>query len=184
MKRLSDFVKVDEQGNVTYDEAAFNAELDRARNEASTTARTNAEKELRKNLTAEIKQEIEEAAKLSAEEKLAKREEALKAQYKDFYSKKFRDHITSSKLFSDEECDVYMGLLGDDYDKSVESVDKIIAARKQYNETYEKQVRQELQTDLPRNGGGTTNGGGSTDSEAARYAKMFAAANVEEKIDL
>lgn len=183
MKKLSDFVKVDEQGNVTYDEAAFNVELDRARNEASTTARANAEKELRKNLTAEIKKEIEEAAKLSAEEKLAKREEELTAKYKEFYSKKFKDHIVSSNLFSEEECNVYMGLLSDNYDESVANIDKVIAARKQYNESYEKQVRQNLQTDLPRNGGGTAESGGSVDSEAVKYAKAFASIKDEQNIE-
>lgn len=171
-KKLSDFVTKNENGEFVFDEAAYAAEMDRVRNEASNTARTNAEKTLKKEIEASVRQEIEDAAKLSAEEKLAKEKAQLDEARKAFNAERFKAHIKAADLFSDEETEVYMGLLGDDYEASIAGIDRIIDARKKYNETYESKVKEQIQLGTPRVQGGTASDQ-ATDSVAVRMAKKF-----------
>lgn len=172
MKKLSDFVTKNEAGEYLFDEAAYAAEMDRVRNEASTTARKNAESSLKKEIEASVRKEIEDAAKLSADEKLAKEKAALEAERKAFNGERFKAHIAATQLFSDEEVEVYMGLLSDDYESSILGIDKIIEARRKYNQDYESKLKEQVQLGTPR-----ANGGSATDStvedEAVRYARKF-----------
>lgn len=184
MKKLSDFVTFGEDGKPIFDDAAYTAELDRARNEASATARTNAEKELRKSITDQVRNEIEENAKLSAEEKLAKDREALVNERKSFNSERFKSHLKNANLFSDEEVEVYMGLLSDNYDESIGRADKVIAARTKYNEDYDKKVKQELQVGLPRGNGGGQESGGTSTSYAAKKAQSYNTLSDNAEIEL
>lgn len=172
MKKLSDFITKNENGEFVFDDAAYTAEMDRVRNEASTTARKNAESSLKKEIEASVRKEIEDAAKLSADEKLAKEKASLEAERKAFNSERFKAHIAATQLFSDEEVEVYMGLLGDDYEASILGIDKIIEARKKYNQDYESKLKEQVQLGTPRaNGGSSTDT--TADSEAVKYAKKF-----------
>ena len=179
MKTLKDFVTTNDKGEIVFDEAAYNAEMDRVRNEASTTARANAEKSLKKDIEAQVRKEIEENAKLSAEEKLAKEREALVNDRKAFNSERFKSHWTSSNLFSEDEVEVYMGLLGDNYEESLAKADKVIAARTKYNQDYEKKLKEEIQKGTPRaNGGDSTNT--TVDSDIINRAKKYNSAATEQ----
>ena len=134
MKTLKDFISTNDKGELVFDEMGYNAEMDRIRNEASTTARANAEKSLKKDIETQVRKEIEETAKLSAEEKLAKDREALANDRKAFNGERFKNHLKAANLFSDEEIDVYMSLLSDNYDESIEKAEKVIAASTKYNQ--------------------------------------------------
>lgn len=172
MKTLKDFISTNDKGEIVFDEAGYNAEMDRVRNEASTTARANAEKSLKKDIETQVRKEIEETAKLSAEEKLAKDREALANERKAFNGERFKTHLKAANLFSDEEVDVYMGLLGDNYDESIEKADKVIAARTKYNQDYEKKLKENIQTSTPRANGGSSSDT-SVDNEIIKRAQKY-----------
>ena len=172
MKTLKDFISTNEKGELVFDEAGYNAEMDRVRNEASNTARANAEKSLKKDIETQVRKEIEETAKLSAEEKLAKDREALANDRKAFNCERFKNHLKAANLFSDEEVDVYMGLLGDNYDESIEKADKVIASRIKYNQDYEKKYKENIQTSTPRTNGGSSSDT-SVDNEIIKRAQKY-----------
>lgn len=172
MKTLKDFISTNDKGEIVFDEAGYNAEMDRVRNEASTTARANAEKSLKKDIETQVRKEIEETAKLSAEEKLAKDREALANERKEFNSQRFKSHLKSSNLFSDEEIEVYMGLMGDNYEESIEKADKVIAARTKYNQDYEKKLKENIQTGTPRANGGSSSDT-NVDSDIVKRAQKY-----------
>ena len=172
MKTLKDFVTTNENGETVFDEAGYNAEMDRIRNEASNTARANAEKSMKKDIEAQVRKEIEENAKLSAEEKLAKEREALINDRKAFNAERFKAHLKSANLFSDEEVDVYMGLMGDNYEESVEKADKVIAARTKYNQDYEKKLKENIQIGTPRANGVGANDN-SVDNDIIKRAQKY-----------
>lgn len=181
MKKLQDFITINDKGETVFDEAGYNAEMDRVRNEASTTARANAEKSLKRDIEAEVRKEIEENAKLSAEEKLAKEREALLNERKAFNGERFKSHLKNANLFSEEEVEVYMGLLGDDYEASIAKADKVIAARTKYNTEYEKKLKEQVQLGTPRANGGAGSDT-SVDSEVIKQAKRFNAKAVEQNV--
>lgn len=185
MKSIKDFITVNDNGEIVFDEAGYAAEMDRIRNEASTTARANAEKSLTKDIEAKVRKEAEENAKLSAEEKLAKERQALLDERKSFNAERFKSHLKNANLFSDEEVDVYMSLLGDNYDESIAKADKVIAARTKYNTEYEKKFKEQVQLGTPRATGGAGSDS-SIDSDAIRQAKRFnaKAAETNVRVDL
>ena len=167
---LADYVKIDENGKPVFDNEAFNSALDRERNQASETARANAEKKLTAELTKKIKEDLENQANLTAEEKLKAEREAFQTERLNFNKERIKHIYSSSKLFTDEEIELFLGLSNEDYEKSSEKANAIVEARKKHNETYEKDFMAKLQTQQPRPDG---NGGGSskTESEAQKYAK-------------
>ena len=178
MKKLTDYITFDENNKPVFDEAAFNADLDRERNSASETARSNAEKKLRKDIETEIRQKIEEEAKLTAEQKLAKDKELLEAERKKFNADRIKNLYTASGLFDESEIALYSGFITEDYEKSVETANSFINARKSYQEKYEKEVVEKLQQGTPRTEGNGGNGGG--ESEIAKIAKSYNAVKEEE----
>ena len=172
MKKLTDYITFDENNKPVFDETAFNSDLDRERNSASETARNNAEKKLRKDIETEIRQKIEEEAKLTAEQKLAKEKENLEAEIKKFNAERIKSLYTASGLFNENEIALYSSLITDDYEKSVETANNFIEARKGYNEKFEKEIVEKLQKGTPR-GDGNGGGDGTGGSEIANIAKSY-----------
>lgn len=180
--KLSDYVTKNENGELVFNEELFTADLDRERNNASTTASSNTEKKIRASVEKEIREKIEQEAAMTAEQKLAQeREEFLKAK-KDFTTERIKTLYKAENLFDDAEIESFLPLIGEDYDKSVEVATKIIDSRKKRNAEYEKQINEKFQTNLPKPNGG--NGGGGNDSLAVRKAKQYATSSEANIVEL
>ncbi len=181
---IKKYVTYDENGKAIFDETAFNADLDRERNNASETARTNTEKKLRKDIEAEIRGKIESEAKLTAEQKLEQERLAFEQERKQFNKDRIIALYQNSNLFSDEEIETFSGLITDNYEESVVTVNKLIEARKKRNETYEKDLTEKIQAGLPRNNGGESGNGGKIDTEIAKIAKSYDMGAKQEIVEL
>lgn len=180
MKNLKDYVTTNENGETIFDEASYQADLDRERNQASETARTNAEKKLRTSIESEIRAKIEAEAKLTAEEKLAQERQNFLEEKKAYNKERIKNLYRDSKLFDDSELEVYSNLISEDYEKSLELANKLIESRKVYNENYEKSFNEKLQQGLPRTNGGQT----ANESSVAKLAKSYSQNNKSEIVDL
>lgn len=180
MKKLQDYVTKNENGEVVFDEAAYNADLDRERNSASETARQNTEKKLRATVEAEIRKQIEDEAKLTAEEKVANERKALEAERRKFNEERIKNLYKTDNLFDDTEIESFVPLITDDYEASVAAANKIVAARKARNEAYEKSMTEKYQMGQPDPAAGAAKG----KSEAARRAKDYANSGRVEVVEL
>ena len=172
MKNLKDYITFDDNGKPIFDEAAFNADVDRERNNASETARSNAEKKLRKDVEAEIRQKIEEEAKLTAEQKLLKEKELLEAERKQFNAERIKNLYVASGMFDEAEIAMYTSRISDNYEESEKEANAFINFRKSYQEKYEKEMVEKLQSGTPRPDGNGGNGGAG-ESEIAKIAKSY-----------
>lgn len=191
MKKLQDYVTLNEQGEPVFDEAAFNADVDRERNSASETARANAEKKLRAAIEAEIRKSIEDEAKLTAEQKVANDLKKLEDEKKQFETlmkderkklnvDRIRALYKTDNLFADDEIESLVSLISDDYDASVATANKFVEARKKRNDDYEKSFVAKLQggQKIPNTGG--SNG----DSEIMQRAKSYSISGKDDIVQL
>lgn len=165
---IKDYVTIDDKGNAVFDNDKFTADLDRERNTASETARANTEKKLRSQIEKEVRAQIEEDAKLTAEEQLQQRISEFEAREKQFNAQQIRAMYKDGGLFSDEEVEILVENLTDDFDKNRENAEKMIATRKKYNDSYEKSLLEKFQQGQT-NPSGVGVGGG--DSEIEKRAK-------------
>lgn len=181
MKDLRDYVTFNENGEAVFDEASYKADLDRERNQASETARANAEKKLRTSIESEIRTKIEEEAKLTAEEKMQKERAAFLEEKKAYNAERIKNIYKDSGLFAEDELEVYSSLITDDYEKSLETANKLVQSRKVYNENYEKTFNEKLQQGLPRQNGGQS---GNNESNVVKIAKSYSQNNKNDVVDL
>lgn len=186
MKDIKDFVKTNEDGTITIDYDAYNAELkselDRARTQASNTAKENAEKQLKVTLEKEIKAKLEEEAKMTAEEKLKVEREALLEEKKKF------DQERIVKIYEDagigkDEIEILSKLISDNSEVNLETAKKFADARKAANEVSKKAILEELQLSKQKddNFGG---GGGGDDDLGAKWAKTLSSQAPSAYVDL
>lgn len=166
---IKDYVTIDEKGTPVFDNEKFTADLDRERNSASETARTNTEKKLRSQIEKEVRAQIEETAKMTAEEQLQQRIADFEAREKQFNAQQIKAMYKDGGLFSDEEIDILVGNLTDDFDKNRENAEKMIATRKKFNETYEKTLLEKFQQGQTVPDGATNKTG---DSDIVKRAKL------------
>ena len=178
---INDFLKKNEDGTFSIDEAGFTAALDRERNTASDTAKKNAEKKLRAELEKEIKEKLEEEAKLSAEQKLQKQMEDFAQMKREFDISRVKT-IYKDAGISDDEAELMLALIGDDSDKNIENAHRFADARKKAKEEAEKRIREELLRENKRPDG---NGAGDgQESEGERYAKKYSVKTNTDYVDL
>lgn len=181
MKLLKNYVTTNEKGELVFDETAFNADLDRERNQASETARANVEKKLRASIESELRTKIEEEAKLTTEERNQKERQAFLEEKNAYYAERIKNIYKDCGLFDEKELEVYTSLITDDYEKSLEMANKLVESRKMYNQNYEKSFNEKLQQGLPRNNGGQS---GNTESNVAKIAKSYSQNNKNDIVDL
>lgn len=181
MNDLKQYVTINEKGELVIDEAAYKADLDRERNQASETARANAEKKLRSSIENEIRLKIEEEAKLTAEQKLQKEREQFLQEKKLYNAERIKNVYRDSKLFSEEELEVYCNLISEDFEKSLETANKLVESRKTYNANFEKTFNEKLQQGLPRTNGGQS---GNNEGYVAKIAKSYSQNSKNDVVDL
>lgn len=176
MVDIKDYVTL-KDGEIVYDMEAYNAayaaDMDRVRNSASETARANTEKKLRKDIEADVRKAIEEEAKLSAEEKLQQERVKLDEERRAFNKERILHLYKADGLFTDKEIATFEKLITNDYEASLEEANSIVADRKASREAYEKSVKEQLQTGLPRSEG-FNSGSGESISNGAKYAEKIA----------
>lgn len=178
MKKLEDYVTLDENGKLVFDNEAYNADLDRERNSASETAKSNTEKKLRKQIESEVREQIENEAKLTAEQKIEQELKKLADERKAFNIERIKAKYKTDNLFDDDEIESFASLITDNFEESEKRADTMISARKKRNETYEKTLKEQFQSGLPRNDGNGGDGGGG-ESEIAKIAKSYGTTNSE-----
>lgn len=178
---INSYVTVGADGKPVINEeafkAAFQSEMDRARQQASETAKKNAEKELRTT----IAQELEEQAKMTAEEKLQKEREAFRLERQAFDKERI-ETIYKNAGISDEEIKIFTALIGDNSAQNLETAYKIANARKAANEANIKKLQEEMQQTAPRPD--DKNGGGGESSIGAQMAKKFSQPTNTNYVDL
>ncbi len=178
---INDFIKQKEDGSYEVDQAAFNAALDRERNQASETSKKNTEQKLRSEIEKELKTKLEEEAKMTAEEKLKKDMEAFAQQKRDFDKQRITT-IYKDAGITDTEIEYLTTLIGDDSEKNLETATKFADARKKANQEYEKVLIEKFQTNGYRP---KDDGNGNTEDIGAQFAKEFAAkTNISDFVDL
>ena len=136
---LKDFAKVDENGGLVLDDAAFNKALnsfvDSSVSKAVDTAKTNWEKKANE-------------AKLSEEEKLAQARQEFEIFMRD-EKKKINQEKAKAKLtgknFTKEEIEVMLEAINDD-ESSLKSVDIFVAQRDKVLADYKQKLIEEMQT--------------------------------------
>lgn len=187
MKDIKDFIKIGEDGKVVIDYDAYNAdlnaELDRARTQASTTATANTEKKLRDNLEKEIRQQLEDEAKMTAEEKLKSEREAFIREKQEFDKERIRQTYANAGIEEDEIA-ILLGFVGDDSKTNLETAQKIADARKKSSENARAKILEELQTSYNSAPNGNGAGASATESVAEKMAKKYSAKPVGDYVDL
>ena len=149
---LKKYVTVGDDGKVTFDTDAFNADIDREKTSAINTYSANNSKKLEE----EMRKKLEEEARLSAEEKLAQREkefeEKMLTAYKELAQSKAKTKLENANIFDKEEIAAYLELVNND--ESLAKIDSLIAARTKFNENYEKTLKEKLLggTPVPQSG--------------------------------
>lgn len=178
---LKNYAKLDENGKIVYDLEAFNAELDRERNKASETATSNTEKKLRTTLEKELREKIANEEKMTAEEKVKAERELLAQERLAFNKERVKNVYTSSNLFKDEEIAIFEKFITDDYEASLKIANDMVNSRKTYHENYEREFLAKMQSEEPRNNGGS---GGKKETEAQMYARKHSEQNKVDIVEL
>ena len=138
---IKKFVKLNDKGEIEFDEKGFESEYDSAISKAVDKYANGKGKE-------EIRKQLEEEAKLSAEEKL-KQERAKFEEYKLQETIKLNQAKAAAKLdnkiFAQEEIDFYLSTVNADEEKSLTAIDTIVEARKKFMENMQKSAIENLQ---------------------------------------
>lgn len=144
---IKQFVKLNENGEIEFDEKGFRSEYDSEVYKAVDKYKNGKGRD-------EIRRELEQEAKLTAEEK-------LKAEREEFEAYRQRTKIElnqakartkfDDKLFAQEEIDFYLSTITDDEEKSLSQIDTLINARKKLFEDTQKSAIQNLQQQQQQN---------------------------------
>lgn len=138
---IQKFVMTKEDGSMEIDKEGFQSALDAEISRAVEKFKNGKGKE-------EIRQQLEQEAKLSAEEKLKQEREefeAYKLQSKIELNREKAKAKMEGKGFSEEELEILLSTIGEDSEKSLETVDKLIKAREVVLEQTKQSAIQGLQ---------------------------------------
>lgn len=138
---IKQFVKLNDNGEIEFDEKGFKSEYDSEVYKAVDKYKNGKGRD-------EIRRELEQEAKLTAEEK-------LKAERDEFetYKQKTKIELNQAKartkfddkLFAQEEIDFYLASVSDDEEESLARIDKLINVRKKFVEESQKNTIQKIQ---------------------------------------
>lgn len=148
---IENFVKVNEDGDLDIDKAAFQSALDAEISRA-------VDKYAKGKGRDEIRKQLEEEAKLTADEKLkAEREEF--EEYKKSETIKLNQEKAKAKLegkgFSEKEIEYLLGNVGIDSEKSMATLNTLIEERTKFVEETKKKAIESLQQQQQQSGAKT-----------------------------
>lgn len=138
---IKKFVKLNEKGEIEFDESGFQSSLDSEISRA-------VEKYAKGKGKDEIRKQLEEEAKLTAEEKLkAEREEfeKYKLQTKIEINKSKAKAKLDNKGFTEKEIEFLLSTISDDEEKSLSSIDTLVEERSKFISETQKNAIQNLQ---------------------------------------
>lgn len=138
---IKQFVKLNENGEIEFDEKGFKSEYDSEVYKAVDKYKNGKGRD-------EIRRELEQEAKLTAEEKLKAEREEFEA-----YRQKTKIELNQAKartkfddkLFSQEEIEFILSTVNDNEEASLSKIDSLIAARKKFVEESQKDTIQKIQ---------------------------------------
>lgn len=138
---IKKYVKLNENGEIEFDEKGFNSEYDSAISKAVDKYANGKGRE-------EIRKQLEEEAKLTAEEKLKQERETFEKYRLEETIKlnqaKARTKL-DDKLFSKEEIEFILGTVNVDEEKSLTAIDTLVNARKKFIDDTQKSAIENLQ---------------------------------------
>lgn len=147
---IRQFVKLNEDGEIEFDEKGFKSEYDSEVYKAVDKYKNGKGRD-------EIRRQLEEEAKLTAEQKLKAEREEFEA-----YRQKTKIELNQAKartkfddkLFAQEEIDFILSTVNDDEEASLSKIDTLINARKKFIEESQKNtiesIQQQQQKPIPQ----------------------------------
>lgn len=138
---IKKFVKLNEKGELEFDEAGFQSGLDSEISRAVDKYANGKGKD-------EIRKQLEEEAKLTAEEKLKAEKEAFekyKLQTKIEINRDKAKAKLENKGFTDKEVEFLLSTVNDDEEKSLSALDVLIGERTKFISTTQQNAIEKLQ---------------------------------------
>lgn len=138
---IKKYVKLNEEGEIEFDEKAFQSEFDSAISKAVDKYANGKGKD-------EIRKKLEEEAKMTADEKLKQEREAFE-QYKLQETVKLNQAKAKAKLegkgFSDAEVNFILSTVGNDEEKAMTTIDTLVEERTKFIASTQQSAIENLQ---------------------------------------